>query len=85
MNPEGGGRVDLAQQRESNEHHRQGLAARPVAERKNTIRVEARIDKDVHMVGRVGRFHLESDEPAERGGTDAAPSPLQYFLFGAGT
>jgi uncharacterized OsmC-like protein len=37
------------------------------------------------MVGRVGRFRLESDEPRERGGTDTAPTPLQYLLFGVAT
>jgi len=37
------------------------------------------------MVGRVGRFRLESDEPAERGGTDTAPTPLQYLLFAVAT
>jgi uncharacterized OsmC-like protein len=37
------------------------------------------------MVGRVGRFRLESDEPARRGGGDTAPTPLQYLLFGAAT
>jgi MFS family permease len=38
-----------------------------------------------HMIGRVGRFRLESDEPADRGGTDTAPTPLQYLLFGVAT
>ena len=37
------------------------------------------------MVGQVGRFRLASDEPAERGGTGAAPTPLQYLLFGVAT
>jgi hypothetical protein len=80
-----GGRVDLQHQQESNEKNREAQRARPPSERRNVLRVEARIDKDVHMVGRVGRFRLESDEPPERGGTDLAPAPLQYFLFGAGT
>lgn len=48
-----------------------------------TQRAVARIDKDLHMVGRVGRFQLESDEPPERGGDDLAPAPLQYLLAGA--
>src|SRR6266536_1182308 len=47
------------------------------------IRAQASIDRDCHMVGRVGRFRLESDEPADRGGTDTAPTPLQYLTGGA--
>jgi len=37
----------------------------------------------MHMIGRVGRFKIESDEPQERGGDDLAPAPLQYVLAGA--
>lgn len=48
-----------------------------------TQRAVAHIEKDMHMVGRVGRFQLESDEPPERGGEDSAPAPLQYVLAGA--
>jgi hypothetical protein len=48
-----------------------------------TQRAVARIEKDLHMVGRVGRFKLESDEPPERGGEDLAPAPLQYVVAGA--
>jgi len=48
-----------------------------------TQRAVAHIDKDMHMVGRVGRFQIESDEPPERGGDDLAPAPLQYVLAGA--
>jgi uncharacterized OsmC-like protein len=48
-----------------------------------TQRAVAHIDKDMHMVGRVGRFQLESDEPPERGGDDTAPAPLQYVVAGA--
>ncbi len=48
-----------------------------------TQRAVAHIDKDMHMVGRVGRFQIESDEPPERGGDDLAPAPLQYLLAGA--
>ena len=39
-----------------------------------TQRAVAHIDKDMHMVGRVGRFQIESDEPPERGGDDLAPA-----------
>ena len=55
------------------------------AERVRVIRAQASIDRDCHMVGRVGRFRLESDEPVARGGGDTAPTPLQYLLFGAAT
>jgi hypothetical protein len=48
-----------------------------------TQRAVAHIDKDMHMIGRVGRFRLESDEPLERGGADLAPAPLQYVVAGA--
>jgi uncharacterized OsmC-like protein len=50
---------------------------------KFTVRAVARIVKDLHMVGRVGRFSLESDEPEAHGGTALAPTPLHYFLIGA--
>ena len=48
-----------------------------------TQRAVAHIDKDMHMIGRVGRFTIESDEPTERGGDDLAPAPLQYIVAGA--
>ncbi|HUY96365.1 MAG TPA: hypothetical protein VMW47_01865 [Verrucomicrobiae bacterium] len=47
-------------------------------------RAVAHIDKELHMVGQVGRVRLESDEPPSRGGLDQAPTPLQYLLAGAG-
>ena len=49
---------------------------------KTTIRAVAKLLEDMHIEGRVGRFHLESDEPAVRGGTDLGPTPLQYFVAG---
>jgi hypothetical protein len=72
-------RVDLGKMRESYEASRERTRRKPVL----TQRAVARIDKDLHMVGRVGRFRLESDEPPERGGEDAAPAPLQYVVAGA--
>ncbi len=37
----------------------------------------------MHIEGRVGKFRLESDEPAARGGTELGPTPRQYFVAGA--
>ena len=72
-------RVDLERMRDVYEQTRDSVRRVPVL----TQRAVARIDKDMHMVGRVGRFQLESDEPLERGGEDRAPAPLQYLLAGA--
>jgi uncharacterized OsmC-like protein len=30
----------------------------------------------------MGKFVVESDEPLARGGTEQAPSPLQYLMMG---
>jgi hypothetical protein len=76
------GRVNLKKYREVYERMRANLQSTPAA-RKTTVRAVAKLDQDFHLEGRVGRFRLEADEPAERGGSDLAPSPLQYFLFGA--
>jgi len=78
-------RVDLDQMQTVYERERAGLARRAPAERRRVIRAQASIDRNTHMVGRVGRFRLESDEPAERGGTATAPTPLQYLLFAVAT
>jgi hypothetical protein len=72
-------RVDLDRMREVHDRTRDSARSVPVL----TQRAVARIDKDLHMVGRVGRFQLESDEPPERGGEDLAPAPLQYIVAGA--
>jgi hypothetical protein len=71
--------VDLDTMREAYDKTRDSARGVPVL----TQRAVARIEKDLHMVGRVGRFQLESDEPPERGGQDLAPAPLQYVLAGA--
>ena len=76
------GRVNLKKYREVYEQTRTALQGSPAA-RKTTVRAVAKLDQDFHLEGRVGKFRLEADEPAERGGTDLAPSPLQYFLIGA--
>jgi hypothetical protein len=43
---------------------------------KTTIRAVAKLLEDMHIEGHVGTFHLESDEPAVRGGTNLGPTPL---------
>ena len=73
------GRVDPDRMRKAYDDTREHTKSVPVI----TQRAVARIEKDMHMVGRVGRFQIESDEPPERGGTDLAPAPLQYLLAGA--
>lgn len=79
------GRVDLERMRAVYEGERAAMARASRDQRDRIVRAQASIDRDCHMVGRVGRFRLESDEPAERGGTDTAPTPLQYLLFGVAT
>ena len=79
------GRVDLGHMRAVYEREREDLARGAAAERVRVIRAQASIDRDAHMVGRVGRFRLESDEPAERGGGGSAPTPLQYLMFAVAT
>ena len=79
------GRVDLERLRAVYEQERKQLAGGTPAQRLRVIRAQASIDRDCHMVGRVGRFRLEPDEPVKRGGGDTAPTPLQYLLFGAAT
>ncbi len=79
------GRVDLERMRAVYEHERAAMVRTAPDQRVRIIRAQASIDRDCHMVGRVGRFRLESDEPADRGGSDSAPTPLQYLLFGVAT
>lgn len=79
------GRVDLERMRAVYEHERAAIERTASDQRHRIVRAQASIDRDCHTVGRVGRFRLESDEPAERGGADAAPTPLQYLLFGVAT
>lgn len=72
-------RVDLDRMKRAYDATRANTQKTPVL----TQRAVAYIDKDMHMIGRVGRFQIESDEPPERGGDDLAPAPLQYLLAGA--
>jgi hypothetical protein len=73
------GRVDLEKMRRAYEESRERTKQMPVL----TQRAVARIDSNLHMTGRIGRFRIESDEPADRGGDDLAPAPLQYVVAGA--
>lgn len=79
MERAGKSRVDLQKMRRAYEASRERARETPAL----TQRAVARIDRDMHMVGRIGRFRIESDEPAERGGEDVAPAPLQYIVAGA--
>jgi uncharacterized OsmC-like protein len=45
-----------------------------------TTRAVARIVADTQIEGRLGRFTVHSDEPADRGGDDSGPSPLQFLM-----
>ena len=72
-------RVNLDRMKRAYDASRENTRKVPVL----TQRAVAHIDKDMHMVGRVGRFQIESDEPPERGGDDLAPAPLQYIVAGA--
>ncbi len=75
-------RVDMEKGRQVYEQTRARFAGNQ-ALGKTTIRAVAKLLEDMHIEGRVGKFHLESDEPAVRGGTDLGPTPLQYFVAGA--
>ncbi len=72
-------RVDLDRLRAALDAGRETAAK----EGRVTVRAVASINNDLHMVARTGRFRFESDQPEAQGGTDLAPSPLQYFLAGA--
>ncbi len=75
-------RVNMEKGRQVYEQTRARFASNP-ALGKTTIRAVAKLLADIHIEGRVGKFHLESDEPALHGGTDLGPTPLQYFVAGA--
>jgi uncharacterized OsmC-like protein len=71
-------RVDLNRLRQVYDRSREAIASNP----NFTMRAVAELDEDLHLVARIGRFTIESDEPVERGGGDTAPAPLHYFLAG---
>lgn len=82
MTDEPRNRVDMEKGRQVYEQTVARFASNP-ASGKTTIRAVATLLEDMHIEARVGKFHLESDEPAVRGGTDLGPTPLQYFVAGA--
>ena len=82
MTDEPKNRINMEKGRQVYEQTRARLASNPTSG-KTTIRAVAKLLEDMHIEGRVGKFHLESDEPAARGGTELGPTPLQYFIAGA--
>jgi hypothetical protein len=78
----GNGRVNLDRQMREIERLRAEMGAKTAAERLVTTRAVARIIEDVHLVGRMGKFTVEADEPLARGGTEQGASPLQYLMVG---
>src|SRR5690349_6268702 len=82
MTDEPKNRINMEKGRLVYEQTRARLASHP-ASGKTTIRAVAKLLEDMHIEGRVGKFRLESDEPAVRGGTELGPTPLQYFIAGA--
>ncbi len=82
MSDEPQNRINMEKGRQVYEQTRARLASNR-AFGKTTIRAVAKLLEDMHIEGRVGKFRLESDEPAARGGTDLGPTPLHYFVAGA--
>ena len=76
------GRINLEKARKAVDLVRGNYEKKPGSSRV-TQRVVANLEKDMLLKGRAGKFHFECDEPPERGGEDAAPSPLQFFMIGA--
>jgi hypothetical protein len=75
-----GGRVDLARQRREIDRIRAEKSAKALEDRRVTTRAVARIVADTRIEGRLGRFVVHADEPADRGGDDSGPSPLQFLM-----
>jgi len=76
------GRVDLKHMKQAYDEMRVRYQENPGSSTA-TLRATARLVKNAYMEGRIGKYHFASDEPASRGGEDAAPSPLEHFLMGA--
>ncbi len=78
------GRVDLARQQAEIDRIRAAKSSLAPEERRVTTRAVISIVEDTKLEGRLGRFRIHSDEPAERGGDDTAPSPLQFLMAAVG-
>lgn len=76
------GRVDLEHMKVAYDETRARYLANPGSSTA-TLRATAKLVKNAFMEGRIGKYHFTCDEPAARGGDDAAPSPLEHFLVGA--
>jgi len=48
---------------------------------KKNVLIEAELDEKFKLTSKLGGHTVYADQPAEQGGTDAGPNPLQYFLF----
>ncbi len=48
-----------------------------------TVRVDLKHIEQTKLEAKAGGFTIQIDEPAERGGTNTAPAPLNYFIMGA--
>jgi len=71
--------------REAAVRHRQKTTSRADPEFLiGTVRVDVKLLENVHSEATMRHFKWISDEPPERGGADAAPHPLAYFLSGLG-
>lgn len=75
-------RVDLEKMRVEYEKFRDKAKTGP-NHGQISIRAVANISENVHLEGNARGFRFESDEPAERGGTNLGPAPLSFFLIGA--
>lgn len=78
------GRVDLARQQAGIDRIRAAKSALAPEQRRVTTRAVIRVVADTRLEGRLGRFVVHADEPAERGGDDTAPSPLQFLMAAVG-
>ncbi|MGC8480285.1 MAG: OsmC-related (seleno)protein [Acidimicrobiales bacterium] len=74
--------VDLAHMHTVYERERDEMASANDEGATATIRAVAKVEHNTRIGIRVGRFTFQSDEPIERGGEGAAPTPLQYFAAG---
>jgi len=75
-------RIDMGRGKAAQDAMRQRYQEAPRTS-KATLRASAKLVKNTLLEGRIGRFTFTCDEPPARGGDDAGPSPLEFFLIGA--